>query len=218
LARPDLWKEDLIAARFASGHLWKGFLLKMENKAKGYFSSTPNNKEGSKFLDCNDNDLQDILKFLVTLTNPAKPIRMSVWMVSTILDCLLNPGQRYQGRILKLSRDKILAFFLLSYVVHLYHKQRTLMKEEKSDYGNQAFVVEIGGDPDQEQGLKEEPVEEEKLTKDPSLDIERTPCPSKERPGTNKTKKGQGVGKDHGATWEMEQIGLWLNRARNMVR
>jgi hypothetical protein len=66
----------------------KGISAKMENLALNYFTNRPDPKEGWEFLYCTHEELQEVLKSLVALTNPMKPRKMTVWVASSVVECL----------------------------------------------------------------------------------------------------------------------------------
>jgi hypothetical protein len=55
-----------------------------------YFVGKPDTKEGWKFWDCIDDEVWDALRFLVPLTNPMKPGRVTIWVASTVVKCIFQ--------------------------------------------------------------------------------------------------------------------------------
>jgi hypothetical protein len=94
-ANPDLWKDNLIAEALIS-KVGKGLPQKAENKAKGYLKGNPDNKEKWKFLGCNNGKLRNVLKILVPLTSPIKPIQVTIWVVRNIIKCFFHERKSYR--------------------------------------------------------------------------------------------------------------------------
>jgi hypothetical protein len=89
-ANPDQWKEDMIAEVFGICREGLGLPYKVTrfNHAVQYFGSKANQKEGWKFLECKDDALWDILKFLTPLVKSMKPARVTGKLATTVVECL----------------------------------------------------------------------------------------------------------------------------------
>jgi hypothetical protein len=77
---------------------------KKENLAKEYFVGIHSSKGGWKTSNCNHRELREVLEFLIPLINPNKPKRMTIQVVSAVVDCLINKvkyswAKIFEGRI-----------------------------------------------------------------------------------------------------------------------
>jgi hypothetical protein len=89
-ANPNLWKEGLIAEIFDMSKEEKGMpqIVPIMNNALKYFGIKVHKNEGCKFLDCQDNELQKVLKYLVPLITPMKPARVIGKMANSVVESL----------------------------------------------------------------------------------------------------------------------------------
>jgi hypothetical protein len=117
-----------------------------------------------KYMEFTNEDLQDVLYFLVPLTNPHKPSQITVWMVRTVTECLFCNKETLWAQVFrKVIELQVKKFkdhpnlFLSRYVIHMYKFQQTLTEEEHNVYQALKLVAEIE-DPDQK-GTLEEPIE-----------------------------------------------------------
>jgi hypothetical protein len=102
-ANPDLWKEDLIAKVFGISKVGLGMPQKVSrfNHALKDFVSKAHQKEGWKFLKCQDAGLRDVLKFLTPLVNPMKLARVTGKLANTAVECLFLDKKVSWARILE---------------------------------------------------------------------------------------------------------------------
>jgi hypothetical protein len=81
-AAPHLCNESEVAAALLIQGRGQGFLQGTSwNIAQEYFDCIPNRSDGWKYMDYTNEDLQDILYFLIPLTNPHKPSLVTVRVV-----------------------------------------------------------------------------------------------------------------------------------------
>jgi hypothetical protein len=62
------------------------YKVKGHNYAKKYFTSKAHSKEGWKFLECKDDALRNVFKFMTPLVNPMKPARVTSKLSSTVVE------------------------------------------------------------------------------------------------------------------------------------
>jgi hypothetical protein len=89
-ADSGLWREDLLGEIFGLNRdgVSLPYEVKGHNLAKSYFTKEANPKEWWKFLECNNEELRDVLKFLTPLVNPMKQARITRKFASTVVSCL----------------------------------------------------------------------------------------------------------------------------------
>jgi hypothetical protein len=90
-ARPDKWTKEIMAAALQISEERIG--LKKRAQAEpymNYFEEEPSPSDGWRFDQCSNQDLRDVLKFLIRLIKPNKPTRLNVGPIATIADCLFG--------------------------------------------------------------------------------------------------------------------------------
>jgi hypothetical protein len=102
-ANPDVWKEDMIAKVLGICREGLGlpYKVKGHNYVKKYFTGKAHTKEGWKFLECKDDALQDVFKFMMPLVNPMKPARVTGKLATTMVECLFLEKKVLWARVLE---------------------------------------------------------------------------------------------------------------------
>jgi hypothetical protein len=136
--RPDKWMKEIMAAAFHISE--EGIGLKKRSLAEPYmkyFEEEPSPTDGSRFDQCSNQDLRDVLKFLILLIKPNKPTRLNVGPIATIVDCLFEDlkvswadvfSEAVEKQVEKIDTHK--DSYLPAYLIHLYQDQKALTKEE----------------------------------------------------------------------------------------
>jgi hypothetical protein len=97
----------------------------------------PNPTDGWRFDQCSNQDLRDVLKFLILLIKPNKPTRLNVGPIATIADCLFGDlkvswanvfSEVVEKEVEKIDTHK--DSYLPAYLIHLYQDQKALTKEK----------------------------------------------------------------------------------------
>jgi hypothetical protein len=90
-ARLDKWMKEIMAATLQISK--EGIGLKKRSQAEPYmkyFKEEPSQTDGWRFDQCNNQDLRDILKFLILLIKPNEPTRLNVGPIATIADYIFR--------------------------------------------------------------------------------------------------------------------------------
>jgi hypothetical protein len=72
-ADPDQWDKERLSLSWMLSPQGNGLAPRWENLAKDFFTKGHNSKDGWKYLQCNHQDVKEVLEFLVLLINPNKP-------------------------------------------------------------------------------------------------------------------------------------------------
>jgi hypothetical protein len=135
---PEKWTQELIAR--ALNLEVEGDVIPQRASAEEYqkyFSVAPHNSDGWKFSDCNNQDLREVLRFLIPLIRPSKPTRLNVAPVATIAHCLLEGKQISWAGIFMGVMDEVGNLkdahpecYLPAYAIHLYLMDNVLTDKE----------------------------------------------------------------------------------------
>jgi hypothetical protein len=158
--------------------------LRMKVAAKSYFTGKANPKEGWKFLECNNEELWDVFKFLTPLVSPMKLARITGKFATTVVECLLYSKQVSWVQVLadllaqqvKLMGPKNLKVCLSGYLASIYSAKKVLIWREVQD----CRYTREGGDPDAKETKEEEEESATETDSDPETDPEPTPEMSSE--------------------------------------
>jgi hypothetical protein len=129
-ANLELWNVKILAEVFGLCREGLGlpYKVKGHNLAKSYFTTEPNLKEGWKFLECNNEALWDVFKFMRPLVNPMKPASIIGKFSIRVVECLFFGKQVLWAQVLadvlaqqvKLMRPKNLKVCLSGYLASIY--------------------------------------------------------------------------------------------------
>jgi hypothetical protein len=89
-AKPGDWTAEMWSQKWKWTAKGRGLPPKKENLAKDNFVATHSSKDGWKLSECKHKELRKVLEFLVPLINPNKPKRVTIWVASAVVDCLIN--------------------------------------------------------------------------------------------------------------------------------
>jgi hypothetical protein len=143
-ADSGLWREDLLGEIFGLNRdgVSLPYEVKGHNLAKSYFTKEANPKEWWKFLECNNEELRDVLKFLTPLVNPMKQARITGKFASTVVSCLFFGKPVLWAQVLaevlaqqvKLMGPKNLKVCLAGYLAPIYSAKNCLTRKEVQNY------------------------------------------------------------------------------------
>jgi hypothetical protein len=122
------------------------------NSALKYFAVTAHKREGWKFLDCQDDELRDVLRYLVPLINPMKPARITGKLANSVVESLYMDKKVSWARVLeevignqiRLLGPTNLHSSLAGYLAPIYFAKGVLTRAESQAY----WLTKEGGDPD----------------------------------------------------------------------
>jgi hypothetical protein len=135
-------------------------------------------------MECKDEALRDVFKFLTPLVNPMKPARITSKFSTIVVECLFFDKKVSWVQVLadvlaqqvKLMGPKNLKVCLLGYLAPIYSVKKVLTRREVQDYR----YTREGGDPDAEEAKEEEEESATETESDPESDPEPTPDTSGE--------------------------------------
>lgn len=163
-ARPEAWNKEMVAAAFQVS--LKGEGLRQRSKAETiskYFRGELSPSDGWKFEQCVNQDLRDVLKFLIPLLKPNKPTRLNMGPVGTIADCLFEGLEVSWGEVILESIQKEVEkisthrdSYLPAYLIHLYQDGKALTKDENRRLVALKRTMDLEG-PEEEEEVQEEP-------------------------------------------------------------
>jgi hypothetical protein len=141
------------------------------NHALKYFAGSAHKKDGWKFLECTDDGLQDVLKYLMPLINPMKPARVTNKMANTVVESLFLVKKVSWAGVLedvmanqvKLLGQNNLHNFLSEYLAPIYYAKNVLTQAETQDYQ----LTKEGGDPDEKPEVDQETETKPKAFQEP---------------------------------------------------
>jgi hypothetical protein len=179
-ASPAQWTKDVIAEAFQVEAAGEGIPAKVAFETyQEYFFGSPNASDGWKYSNCREEELRDVLHFLIPLIFPAKPNCLNVKYVAMVIDCLYGNKQTSWAEIF---REAIAALvknldashpesFLPAFVVHLYQAKDVLTAKEIREYRALLRMAKLGGSDDKatEDEAKEEEDKEREDEPEPSI-------------------------------------------------
>jgi hypothetical protein len=182
-ARLDKWTKEIIAAAFQISE--EGIGLKKRAQVEPYmkyFEEKPNPTDGWRFNQCSNQDLMDVLKFLIPLIKPNKPTWLNVGLIATIVDCLFGDLkvswadvflEAVEKEVEKIDTHK--DSYLPAYLIHLYQDQKALTKKETRKFTvlKRTMAME---DPEEE----EEQEEPAKIVTEEFIDLNDQEEPTKQ--------------------------------------
>jgi hypothetical protein len=142
------------------------------NHALKYFADSAPKKDGWKFLECTDDGLQDVLKYLMALINPMKPARVTNKMANTVVESLFLDKKVSWARVLEdvmANQVKLLGLDNLHnclswYLAPIYYAKNVLTQAETQDYR----LTKEGGDLDEKPEADQETETKPKADQEPS--------------------------------------------------